>query len=241
MVVSGGVLLFAIGEMLVGSFVGSELIARRAEVSRTQRDLREPRFGTGERSTAREENESLRAAAKTLEEHVEYRTRAEFQLDPARGSATNQYFARVQDVRERLLREAGRLGMRLDGNLGLPTPAPTRREEIERHLQGLDLVERVCDLALDVGVERIEDIAIQLDPGMLSGRQSGPFEKTKVKLKLRGLSAPIVALLGETQDPANGAPLLVDELVMSPQSNKPEEAELEVTFAIVRLRQTEEG
>jgi hypothetical protein len=240
MAVGGGLVLFAIGEMMIGSFVGDELVARRAEVARKQRSLREARYGSSERSTARQENQALLEAVGTLEEHVTYPTRPEFQIEPARGSATNQYFARVQEVRERLLREAGRQGMRLDGNLGLPTPAPTREEEIERHLQALDLVERVCDLALEAGVERVEDIQISLDTGFLSGRASGPFEKTRVKIELRGPSTPIVRLLEATQDPARGAPLVVDQLDMAPQTNKPEEAEAEVTFAIVRLRPTEE-
>lgn len=234
--VAAGLLVFAIGEMVIGNTLGDELSARQNDVRRTTADLRKPRFGGSERTTAEQENEALEKAASTLEAAVVFQPRPEFVLDPAAGSPTNQYFSRAEAVRERLERAAGRQGMRLDHDLGLPALAPTRADQLERHLEALDLVERVCDVALEMGVARIEDIQIQLDPSFLSGRASGPFEKTKIQMKMAGPSRPLVQLLAATQDPSRGSSLLIDELAMTPETAKPQEADLVVTFAIVRLR-----
>src|SRR5688572_24338883 len=239
MTVAAGLAVFAVGELVIGATLGDELAARQAEVRRTTSELRKSRFGGAERTEAQEENEALAQATSTLEAAVAFEPRPDFVLDPAVGSPTNQYFARAEAVRERIERAAGRQGMRIDRDLGLPALAPTRAEELGRHLEALDLVERVCDIALEVGVGRIEDIHIELDPGFRSGKETGLFEKTKVQMKMGGPSRPLVQLLAATQDPARGRSLLIDVLAMTPETAKPSEAKLEVTFAIVRPRGVE--
>src|SRR5204863_482021 len=80
--------------------------------------------------------------------------RPAFAFDPAKGSASNQYFATVSSVREELLTLAGRNNMRIAEDLGLPALSPTRESEIVRYLEALDLVDRAVRLALASGVDR---------------------------------------------------------------------------------------
>lgn len=234
--VAGGVLAFAIGQMAIGRLLGDELRSKRSEAQRAIVDLGKARYGPAELASARSENAALVEAVARLGEHAAFRPRPGFVLDPRGGSPSNQYFSRVQAVRERLLREAGRAGLRLEDSLGQPKLAPTREEDIARHLEGLDLIERVCDIALGTGVQRIEAISIELDPALTGGRASGPFERTKVKMKVFGPSRALAQLVAATQDPARGPSLLVHELTMIPVQGNVQQAALDVSFLIVRLR-----
>jgi hypothetical protein len=236
MTVAGGALLFLIGELLIGKYIGGELTKERASVSRLTSDLAKPRFSRSDLGLAREENEALRQATETLAAAVGFVPRPGFALDPARGSAGNQYFARVSDVRDRLLNEAGRHNMRLQKDLGLPALAPTRPEEIERYLEALDLLERVVDIGLEVGVPRIDKIEIRLDPGLNARKGVGKLERTRVAMRVAGPSAALVRLLAETQSPQRGASLAIDDLAMAPEKLKPGEAWMEITFAVIRLQ-----
>jgi len=233
--VAGGVLLFVIGELMIGKLVGQELTSQRVAVARLAGDLRTGRFRNSDQTAARVENEALRAAVDGLSQAVAFEPRPEFVLDPARGSAGTQYFARVSAVRDRLRREAGRLGVRLKQDLGLPALAPTRDDEIERTLEALDLVERAVTIGLEVGVPRIDKIEIRLDPGLRTRKGVGRMERTQVKMRFSGPSGPLVRFLVETQSPARGPSLLIGELEMAPERQKADEAWLEATFVVVRL------
>jgi hypothetical protein len=236
LMVAAGAAVFLLGEALLGSFLGSELQAKRGEIRRTQTELGKSRFGPSQLATARSENEDLAAVVARLGEAVRFEPRPEFVLDPARGTTGNQYFAQVQRVRERLLSAAARENVRIRQDLGLPALAPTRDEELERNLEALDLVERVATFAIEAGVPRVEDIEIRLDPTLFARKQTGTIERTRIKMKLIGPSAPLARLLVMTQDPALGQPLLIDSLTMTPERTKADQADLEVVFAIVRLR-----
>ena len=107
---------------------------------------------------AREENEALRAALRTLSEAVVFRARPGF--EPGEGSATNRYFSVVADVRENLVARAGRAGVKIPDDLGLPALSPTKEQEIQRYLEALDLIERAVSLAIEVGVASVEKIKI---------------------------------------------------------------------------------
>lgn len=236
MTVAGGLLAFLVGEMMIGSFIGDELVAKQAEIGRTKRDLGKSRFGPSDLAEARKENEELERVSDVLLGAAAFQPRAPFQLDPAKGTPTNQYFARVEDVRDSLLREAGRSNVRLQDDLGLPALAPTREDEVVRFLEGLDLVERVCRIAIREGVPRVDKIEIRLDPSLYSTKPSDDIEKTRVKMRMTGPSAPLARLIVATQDPAQGPSLLIDNLDMVPERNKAEQSVLEIEFAIARLK-----
>lgn len=239
MTVAGGCLVFLVAELMIGSFIGDDLAAKQGEIGRTRRDLQKARYGPSDLAEARSENEQLKSASEVLLSAAAFVPRPEFRLDPEAGTPTNQYFARVEAVREALLRDAGRANVRLQDDLGLPALAPTREEEIVRYLEGLDLVERVCAIAIEEGVPRIDKIELRLDPSLFSTKPTTDIEKTLVKLRMTGPSAPLARLIVATQDPARGPSLLIDSLEMVPERNKAEESVLDIAFAIARLRTVE--
>jgi hypothetical protein len=233
--VLGALVLFWIGTMMIDSFIGSDLRSRRRTRQSLQSQLREERFQPRDLARARSQNEELVAARDALVERVAWSPRSEFRLDPARGSAGNQYFATAQRVREELLRRAGRRNVRIDQDLGLPALAPTRDDEIERHLEALDLVERVVGAAIDERVDRVDDIEIRLDPGLRGRRGPGRVERTRVKLRLVGSSGPVLRVLASTQSSTAGASLVIEELEALPERTKQDEVRLEVTFLVPRV------
>jgi hypothetical protein len=234
--VIGGLVVFMIGEMVIDSMIGAELKDQQRELVKQTNELKKARFLPADLSRARSENEALETTVAQLGGLVAFDTRAEFRLDPAGGSAGNQYFNQVSRVREDLLRRANRRNVRIVPDLGLPALAPTRDDEIERHLDALDLIERVLDIAIEEGVSRIEKIDIKLDPGLHGRKGVGRVEKTKITMKLSGPSGPILRLIAATQSPANGASLIVDSLTMVPERQKEDEAKLEISFLAPRLQ-----
>ncbi len=235
-----GLVVFGLGELLISSFIGDELRATRASLAARRRALAEPRYQTAQLDTAREQNEALRAALGRLEAQVAFQPRPGFSLGADASSPTGRYFTRVTEVREALSREAGRRAVRLPEDLGLPALAPTKPEEIERHLAALDLIERVVRLAFEHGVPRIERIDIKLDPGLGSRRGVGLIERTSVRMRISGPSAALARLLLATQTPG-GQPLLLEEVEMQPERARADEARLDVVFVVARVGRIEAG
>ena len=234
MLVAGGLLAFLTGEMLISSLIGDDVRATQSALVRRQGELREERFSTADLDRAREQNEALKQALETLRAGVDFEPRPDYVV-AAQAASPTQYFSRVTAVRDELLREAGRLDVRLPEDLGLPALAPTKPAELERHLEALDLIERVVRLAFQHGVPRVERITIRLDPGLGSRKGTGPVERTQVEMRLSGPSDSLVRLLAATQD-GKGQPLLVGELEMVPERTKTDEARLDVTFLVARLK-----
>ena len=153
-------------------------------------------------------------------------------------STCSQYVERVSAVRDELLRRAGRRKLRLPEDLGLPALAPTRDEEILRHLHALDLIERVVSDAIELGVERIDKIEIKLDPGLYSRQGVGLVESTQVRMKLSGASGPMVDLLARSQS-ADRPALMIDELEILPERNKTQSSRMEVVFLVPYVKPLE--
>ena len=256
--VASGVIVFVIGSMLVNSFFRNELVAqKRSADSATKKLKTEPMYRDSDLAAAQKENEALKVAVATLASAVAFDARPQFRFDPAKGSASNQYFATVSSVREELLTLAGRSNLRLPEDLGLPALSPTREADIVRYLEALDLVDRAARIAMATGVERIDALEIKLDPKLTSRQGAGDIERTTVEFKISGRPSPMVQFLTLSQSanltkelaadakaaaPATVfskaalGPLLIDKMEMVPSRTKPnEEAVLEVTFVVARL------
>lgn len=241
--VAGGALVFGIGWMLVESYFGAELKRHSLSAKTAASKLeRESLYTAAQLSEAEAENQRLVQAVETLTKACAFHARPRFVLDPARGSASNQYFAVVSAVREELLRQAGRANLRVPEDLGLPALSPTREPDIERYLQGLDLVERVVRTAIAAGCERIDKIEIKLDPRLTAREGVGRIEKTRVSFSFSGKGAPLVALAALSQQPDArdaagaplGGPLIVDKAEMLP-TRTGAESSLEIVFLCPRV------
>jgi hypothetical protein len=234
-IVAGGLLVFVVGEAVVGSAFGDELRAQQRRVRKSTSDLAKTMYQGDDLAAARSENEALRAAVGELAQTVAFRTRPEFALDARRGSASSQFFNIVARTREELLTLAGRNNLRAPDSVGLPALSPTQDEDIERHLEALDVIDRAVRLAVEAGVERIDRIDIKLDPALGSRQGVGFIERTRVELQLGGAAEPIERFLLATQAQATEGQLLVQSVEMLPSKAKPEEARLELTLVVARL------
>jgi hypothetical protein len=234
--VAAGLVLFLLGELAIGAAFGDDLAAQRRALSTATRNLSgESFYGRQELERARADNEALKGALDQLARAVAFETRAPFRLDPARGSASSQYFAAASRTRDELVALAGRADLRLPETVGLPALSPTRDEEIERHLEALDLIDRVVRLCVDAGVERIDTIDITLDPALSSRQGVGFLERTRIAFKLSGDPTALQRLLLATQAEGEGTPLLLGAVELQLPRRENESARLDASFVVGRL------
>jgi hypothetical protein len=244
--VAGGAALFLVGTLAIDALAGSELTAQRRASNATAEKLRsEPLYGPAELEAARAENEALVRALDELVATVDFRPREAFSFDPRKGAASNQYFATVAGTREDLLARAGRAGLKLPEDLGLPALSPTGEAEIARWLAALDLVDRAVRLAIATGCERVDRIEIKLDPRLASRQGVGAVERTRVALSMSGPPWPLVRLLAATQSPElvpGGVPLTVESVEMAPRGKgRADEASLELVLVAARASRQQAG
>lgn len=239
---AGGAIVFLIGWMLVQTFYGDDLSRARRSAELTARKLgSESMYGKTAREEAEARNTALKQAVASLSEAVHFVPRPFWTLDPARGTASSQYFAAVAATREDLLQRAGRANARIPEELGLPALSPTKDGEIERHMHALDLVDRAVRTALAQGVARIDRIEIRLDPRLNSKEGVGRIEKTRVLFALSGAPRAMVDFLAAAQERSveGGMPLTVEKVDLLPAKNKADEASLEVVFVVARVERAE--
>lgn len=237
--VASGAIVFVIGLMLIDRFFAQELKSRQAALNSVQRKLaNDALYDSSQLAALQAENERLTETLATLRGSVAFAPRPAFRFDPKKGAAGNQYFQIVSTTREELLTLAGRANLRFPEELGLPALSPTREPDIERYLEGFDLVDRAVRIAIATGVERIDRILVKLDPGLSSRAGVGAVERTRVEMALSGRPQPLVQFLVATQAARDGGPLVIEKCEMQPARTKVDEAGLEVTFVVVRLHDT---
>lgn len=245
--VASGAIVFGIGWMLIGNYLGDDLKRQRAVVNSTTQKLQKDALYTpDDLAEAQKENDELVKAVDVLSKACAFAPRPQFVLSEKRGSPSSQYFAAVSAVRDDLLRQAGRANLRLPDDLGLPALSPTREPDIARYLEALDLVDRAVRMALVAGCERIEKIEIKLDPRLNSREGVGRIERSRISFTFSGKGAPIAAFLALTQSKnekdLNGAPLGgplgIEKADMLP-ARSGSEAGLDVTFICARLTASE--
>ncbi|HVS18635.1 MAG TPA: hypothetical protein VMT18_08560 [Planctomycetota bacterium] len=229
--VAGGGVAFLVVWFVIDANLGRDL--RRMESRRTNltRDLAEPMFGNAELDRARAENTALRASVAALREHSDFQARATFAPSPDQ-APSSRYVGVVSSVRETLLQDAGRAGLVVPADLGLPTLAPTREAEIERTLEALDAVERLVRLAMAARVQRIDQIRIRLDSRLLAGKPIADLERTEIEFALTGPSEPIVRLLELCAEPVDGRTLLVRRAEVKEARGRRNEVRLELELAV---------
>lgn len=229
--VAGGALLFLIAWWAIDAYLGSDVRRLEARKARLTGDLAKPMFKPDDLDRAREQNEALRAAVAKLREAASFRARERFTV-PDQSAASSRYVSVVADVRADLLQRAGRAGLALPRDLGLPTLAPTREQEIVRTLEALDAIERTVGLAIEAGAENLDEVRIKLDPRLLAGKPISDLETTIVSMRLSGPSGPLVELLSLLQTPRDGSVLHVRRAELSPARVRLDEVKLDLELAI---------
>jgi hypothetical protein len=235
-----GLLVFMIANLLVNSTVGGKLKDAKRDRADKQRELRQERYTSEAKGLAAEDNERLFAAYGALAASVVFRTRPGFVPDPALGSVAGQYFTRVEQVRDRLSRRASRSGLRPpDDAWGIEMPDTNIEPVIVRHMEALDLIDRVANMAIDAGVSRITRIQVDLDSGFGSKKGLDRLERTKLRFEFDTSAASMSSLITMTQTPVEGdeqsQALAIDELEVKGERNRAGHVKADVTFTIVRV------
>lgn len=229
--VAGGGVAFLVLWWLVDSNLGDNLRRMEARRTRLRSDLAEPMYANADLERAQSENDALRASVAALREHSDFQARPEFALRPGE-APSSRYVTVVSGVRDTLLQDAGRAGLVVPADLGLPTLAPTREAEIERTLEALDAVERLVRLAIAARVQRIDQIRIRLDSRLLAGKPIADLERTEIEFALSGPSEPIVRLLELCAEPVDGRVLLVRRAEIKDARGRRNEVRLELELAV---------
>jgi hypothetical protein len=229
--VAGGGVGFLVLWWLIDANLGRDL--RRMESRRVNlaRDLGEPMYGNADLERAQAENEALRGAVAVLREQTDFRARPPFALESG-DTPSSRYVSAVAAVRDSLLQDAGRAGLVVPPDLGLPTLAPTREAEIARTLEALDAVERLVRHAIAARVQRIDQIRIRLDARLLAGKPIADVERSEIEVAISGPSEPIVRLLELCAEPVEGRALTVRRAEIKDARGKRNEVRLELELAV---------
>ncbi|MDA1265503.1 MAG: hypothetical protein O2816_10540 [Planctomycetota bacterium] len=239
--IGGGLLVFLIANMIVNSTFGGELADAQRDKRTQEGKLRSERYDRDGLSKATLDNERLQVVHDALLASVVFESRPEFQADPNLGSIAAQYFTRVEEVRDQLTRRASRSGMRADQAWGVEVPETNLTPVIERHLEALDLIDRVANLAIDTGVTRIAKIQVTLDPAFDSKRGVGRLEKTRVTFTLDTTAMSVTRLVSASQrSQPYGQPLTLEGFKIKGERTRPGQVTADLTFLVVRLTQSQE-
>jgi hypothetical protein len=234
-VATGGV-VFLIGIVLINNLFGSELTDMQRRKAKAQSGLSGPLYPQADLDALRTENEQLSAAFAALVEAALFQPRPHFAAGS--GSMSTRYFEVTSSTREELLALAGRMGVPVPEDLGLPALAPSQDEHIARMLEGLDVVDRTLRLAFEAGISRVESLNVKLDPQLLSGKPLKGLEKTLVTFKLRGSAASMARLSLLLQRSAKDRIATLERADYIAGGARIEDARLELVLAAVRLHES---
>jgi len=232
-----GVVAFFVAWYAIDSSLGGDLRAQRAQKTRREADLRQPMFSGAELERAKAQQDELIRACEALRAGVDFVVRPEFRLEKGQ-PATSRYFGVLERTRDELKRRAGRAGLAIPNDLGMPAIAPTKDAELARYLEALDVVDQVVQASIRAGATRIDQIRVKLDPRMLSGRPFEDVEKTQIEVRMIGASLPLTRLVAILQDPTaspNGRTLLVDRCDIEPARVKNEQVKMELVLVAAHV------
>ncbi|MBK8178220.1 MAG: hypothetical protein IPK67_04870 [Planctomycetes bacterium] len=233
--VAGGVALFFIGVLLIDSLFGADLADQLRRKSKSEGVLAGSLYQQADLDRLRAENRALLESHELLSKATVFVTRKDFA--PSTGSLANRYFEVVARTRDEVLPAAGRAGIPVPENLGLPALAPTKDDHIERTIEALDLIERTLRLSFESGIGRVEGIEIKLDPRLLSGKPLEGLEKTLVTFKLRGNATALVRLSLLLVRSAEGRVGVLERAEFLAGGAREDDARLELVLAAARLHQ----
>lgn len=234
--IGSGLLVFLIAYQLFVDPYVDEVQRLQGSRASVQRNLTSERYSSADKDTAREENDSLVAALEQLAEGVAFRPRPEFVVSPSKGSPGAQYFTRLEEVRESLSLAAGRARLvPPDDAWGVEALQTNSLPLIERHLEALDLIDRIVRLAIDSAVQRIDRIEVDLDPGFGGRDGLGHVERTAVTFSMTTSSTSLTRLIRLSQSDETGQPLALGEYSVKGQPNRPDQVKADLTFHVVRL------
>ena len=238
--VAVGLLVFLIGTLVVSGVVDSDLQKELRTRTGYKNSLKnKARHTSADKTRAGEHNEALQAALGALGGSIAFQPRPGFQLDPAAGSASNQYYTAVDRVRGDLDILRSRHRVLLPEGIGIEPVKTNSAQTIQRHLEAVDMLERALLCAIHSGVKNVSKIRIELDPAFNSRGGLGPVERTRIQMTIVSPSGAVSDMLMMTQSDRFGQPLAIEKFEIKNARNKEDEVTAAITFLVVRLRAIE--
>ncbi len=235
--VGTGALVFLIAFLWLNSAFGGEAKSAEARLRKAALELRESRYGPSDLDRATEQNEALKADFEALSQAAAFEPRPEFVLQDGAGSPTNQYFLRRDEVRSDLARIAGRRRVSLPDGLGLQPLKTSSVDTITRHLEALDVLDRLLRMSIDAGVRQVTEVKVDLDSGFGSRDGVGSVERTRVTVRMVGDAEAITETLAATQTARFGKPLVIGRFDLNAAAGKQSEVRAEIELLVVRLHE----
>lgn len=233
--VGGGFVLFLIAKGVIGSVY--DVPAAQAQQLRG-RLARTPAPDTTAVRVLEAETAALDERIAALEARMRYEPLPRYVLPRDERSPDLFYNAARSAAEEDLVQLTARSNLRVDPSLGLPDLFPNGREEIQRYLRGLSVVERVVEKSLLARVRALEDIDIKVEPQGRGRRRApgdGYVEPLLVKFRAVGTSAALTELL-RLVVAGDDAYLAVQEARMRLDPRQPNGfPELEMTLAALAI------
>lgn len=154
-----GLVVFLIGLAVIGSTAGKDLAARKSAIGKHKRSLTTAVYSRSQLNQLTTRRNEMNTRIEELAAAALPPLREDYDLT-GKASATQHYIELTGQLRSELIGWALRRNVEIDENLGLPPQSPTQPQKIARVLRGLDVVERVCRLAVQTGAVSVEGIDI---------------------------------------------------------------------------------
>ncbi len=180
----------------------------QSTVASTQSKLRRAAVARPADIRALEETEEgLTTRLAALEKDIELTLPEEYLLPES--NAKSAYSSLLSETRSKVAEVAGLENVQVPWELGVPSITPNTRDEMQRYLAGLYVVQRVVPYAMEEGIKRFESIEVTPIRG-------GNFiRETRATFRVLARGRAIAGLLDRVLDP-NQPLILTDFRVARP-------------------------
>lgn len=227
-----GLTVFLIGLAIIGNTAGKELARHSSTISKHKRSLTSPVYNRTQLNELNTRLGEMDERVKELAKAALPPLREDYDLT-GKPSPTQHYIELTGRLRTELVGWALRRDVDIDENLGLPPQSPTQPQKIARVLRGLDVVERVCRLAVQTGAIGVEDIDIASRIPKARGRNSAPLlDLTPVTMEIVFSDQSPRAFLDAVIDAADGlGPLGLIRWELMPEDARRKQRRVVLEFA----------
>ncbi|MAW61273.1 MAG: hypothetical protein CMJ94_10615 [Planctomycetes bacterium] len=236
-----GLVVFLIGLAVIGSTAGADLAARKSAIGKHKRSLQTQVYSRSQLNELTTRRNEMDARIVELAQDALPPLREDYDLT-GKPSATQHYIELTGRLRTELTGWALRRNVEIDENLGLPPQSPTQPQKIARVLRGLDVVERVCRLAVQTGAASVENIDVASRVPRTSRRNTAPvLDLTPVTLEVVFSDQSPRAFLDAVINAADGlGPLGLVRWELMPEDTRRKQRRVVLEFAAGALPQEQE-
>ncbi len=238
--VAAGLLVFLIGETIIGSSYTSKVQASERTLSSQRASLRQVKPTAKNLREIRDVQSDLAARWQAASEKLIFQSGKRFELRDDEARPDDVYFNVVNEVKREVEEAAERRNIQLPDNLGLPATTPRTREEAKRYLRALDVVQRVVRLAVEADVLAITDIdipkgATRSKRNRRSRDDADFLERLELRFRVRGSAPSLVRLVESLQAPASYLVLAKDSRILGPEPDDPGPSEAVLVMAALDI------